>query len=76
MNIKEMADQLQIEIDKKMDKFNKIGKEVKELNHKSIELQKQMAKTLKELEPVEQIIKTQNPDKIELFDELLKLLEK
>lgn len=73
MTIKEAADTLQIMIDERMETFTAMGKKAKELKHKLDKLQVQMGKILIELKPIEQLIRIQHPDKIELFDLLIKL---
>jgi len=75
MTIKELAAQLQVEIDDKMDAFNVMGKEAKKLSQKIEKIHLQMGKIIKELEPVDSLIRAQHPDKVQLFDALLQQLK-
>ena len=75
MTIKEAADQLQELIDDKMDAFTRIGKEAKKLQEKMSKMHLKMALLYKELEPVEELVKAQHPDKVGLFDLLKDIAE-
>ena len=75
MTIKKLAEQLQEQIDERMEVFTSMGKKAKEMQQKLSKLQVQMGKVLQELEPVDSIIRAQHPEKCELFDLLLKLAE-
>lgn len=75
MSIKKKAAELQKLIDAQLDLFNTLGKEAKKLSAKIEKMHLQMADILKELEPVDALIRAQHPEKIELFDALLNLKE-
>jgi len=75
MTIKEAADQLQVLIDDKMDTFSTLGKEAKKLQQKLSKMHLKMALLYKELEPVEELVKAQHPDKVGLFDLLKDIAE-
>ena len=75
MTIKKLANQLQPLIDKKMKEFDAIGKQAKEMRHKLEEYYHQMSNILKEIEPVDSLVRAQNPEKCALFDELIKIRE-
>lgn len=70
MNIKQLSELLEQQITKKMDAFNKLGKESAELIRKNNEIKNKMADIFEELEPVEYLIRAQNPNFNALFDEL------
>ena len=76
MTIKEAADQLQALIDDKMEAFTILGKAAKELRQKLDKAHLKMGKLFKDLEPVEALVKTQHPDKVELFELLKDIAEK
>ena len=75
MTIIELAKQLQEQIDDKMDTFTVLGKKSKELKQKLDKMYIQMGAILKELEPVDSLVRSQHPEKAELFDMLIKLTE-
>lgn len=70
MNLKELASELENQINTHMDKLAKVGKEAKKTQQKLDQQYQVMAKILKELEPVESIVRSQNPNLCPLFDEL------
>ena len=75
MNIKQLSEMLEKEISKKMDAFNKLGKESAELIRKNNEIKSKMADIYEEIEPIEYMVRAQNPLFNELFDELKIILE-
>ncbi len=75
MTIKEQAERLQQSIDEKMDIFSSMGKKAKELKQKIDTLHVQMGIILKELVPVDAIIRAQHPEKCALFDLLIEAAE-
>lgn len=80
--IKNLADELQTLINDKMEMFTVLGKQAKELRQQIDKAQAkldkahlEMGRLCVELEPVEELVRAQNPDKVELF-ELLKNIAK
>lgn len=70
MKIKLLTQQLEKEINKRMDLFMTHGKKAKELVQQTEQCYKDMHDILVELEPVEFIVRQQNPNMSELFDNL------
>lgn len=73
MELKELLNLLEEQINTKMKELNKLGKESKKLLSQSDQKQLQMAKIFKELEPVQSVIREQNPKLCGLFDSLVEL---
>jgi hypothetical protein len=76
VNIKDLASELENLINKKMVEFSDLGKKVKEASKLIEDNQLQMYKIIKELEPIEYIVRHHNPDLCELFDALKEIFEK
>ncbi len=77
MEIKALAMQIEKLINEKMETFTNHGKKSSELSKKIMKLQeeqfalhKKMADILSDLEPVESIVRAQNPTMNDLFDKL------
>ncbi len=72
MEIAELSKLLEKKINEKMLEFHRLGKESKDLteklNKKIDECHKKMYNILLEMEPVEYIVKHQNPNIIPLFE--------
>jgi len=75
MTIKKASDTLQKLIDEQLDLFTTLGKEAKKLREKLDKTHLKMSDILKELEPVDALIRAQHPDKVQLFDALKELQE-
>jgi len=75
MTIKQKAAELQKLIDKPLELFTALGKEAKKLREQLDKTHLKMADILKELEPVDALIRAQHPDKVQLFDALKELQE-
>lgn len=73
LTIKELAVALEDIINEKMNHFQYIGQQVKDLNTKIDALQMDMADIVEELKPVEFIVHQQHPNLCELFDSLKEL---
>ena len=71
MSIEKLAKELQSLIDEKMNAFSFLGKKAKEQAKKLEKTHQEMGDILRELKPVESLIKAQHPEKAELFDALL-----
>jgi len=70
MTIAELAEQLEVHINTRMDKFSKLGARVNELHEQAAQCQKEMYTLVQELEPVESLVKLQHPNLADLFDAL------
>jgi len=73
IDIKELFVLMQKKIDEKMEEFNALGKESKELLKQAHAKEKKMAEIYQELGPVQYLIRTQNPELCDLFDSLVEL---
>jgi len=74
--IKKLTYQLQKEIDKKMNEFAELGKLAKSLRKELDDIHLKMGTIVQDLQPVDSLIRTQNPEMCELFDSLLELTQK
>lgn len=72
----ELSQKLEEEINVYMDEFNKLGKEIKELNQKVAEMHHQMFLIVKDLEPVESLVGAQKPELVPLFAALKEEFER
>ncbi len=77
MELKKLATKIEKLINEKMAEFSSYGKEAAELSKKIAQIQeeqvvfhKKMAEVLRELEPVESLVRAQNPNMNDLFDKL------
>ena len=76
MSIKELADNLQSAIDEKLAEFDKLQHKISEVAKQVEAMEEQMATIVFELEPVEYLVKAQNPKLETLFDSLKKVYGK
>lgn len=70
MTIAELAEQLEVHINKHMEKFSQLGTRVQELEAQAAQSQKEMYTIVQELEPVENLVKLQHPNLAPLFEAL------
>lgn len=82
MNLNEIMKELENHINSKMDEMTSLGKkakhnlkQIKELEKENDAIHLEMADILKQLEPVECIVRQQNPQVNELFDNLKNLVK-
>lgn len=76
MKIKDLAKQLETEINSKIKELQTFAKESEELINKIDSINKSMYEIYKELRPVEYIVTHQNPDMVVLFNSLKEISEK
>ena len=70
LSIQQLTEHLTVQINKKMEQFNELGAKSKDAANLSQQYQKEMYDILKELEPVEYIVRNQHPEMCVLFDAL------
>jgi hypothetical protein len=70
LSIDELNKRIELQINKKMEQFSKLGVKSKAASQLVIDYQKQMYDILKELESHEDLLRTQRPELCELFDAL------
>lgn len=76
MKIKDLAQQLESEINSKIKELQKHAKESEEIIQKIDKINLEMYRIYKELRPVEYIVTHQNPDMVVLFNSLKEISEK
>jgi len=70
LSIDELNKRIELQINKKMEQFSKLGVAAKATSQLVIDYQKKMYDILKELESHEGLLRTQRPELCELFDAL------
>lgn len=76
MNIRELAIKLQEQIDERMLTFIELTKQANSVKKTLDEIEKEMASIVFELEPVESLVRHQNPQLDSLFDNLKNTFQK